>query len=73
MLSNSIGIIDASYKGELFVALTKIDEESHDIEFPFRCCQMIMKKQIYPQLKELCELTTTSRGEGGFGSSNKNN
>jgi len=71
MLSNSIGIIDTSYKGELFVALTKIDEESPEIEFPFRCCQMIMKKQYYPIIEETVEISETSRGEGGFGSSGK--
>ncbi len=69
MLANSIGIIDCSYKGELFVALTKIDEQSADIEFPFKCCQLIMKKQIFPDMIEVDELEISKRSEGGFGSS----
>lgn len=69
MLANSIGIIDCSYKGELLVALTKINSETHDIEFPFRCCQIIMRKQNFPDMVEISQIETTKRSEGGFGSS----
>lgn len=69
ILANSIGIIDASYKGELFIALIKIDDASPDITFPFRCCQLIMKKQIFPKMIEDDDITTSKRGDGGFGSS----
>jgi dUTP pyrophosphatase len=70
MLANSIGIIDCSYKGELFVALTKIDD-SANIEYPYRCCQLIMRKQIFPEMIEINEVgINTNRAEGGFGSSN---
>jgi len=68
MLANSIGIIDCSYKGELLIALTKINKNINDPEFPMRCCQIIMKKQIYPIMKELTEISESSRGDGGFGS-----
>jgi dUTP pyrophosphatase len=69
MLANSIGIIDCSYKGELLVALAKINEDADDIKFPFRCCQLIMRKQIYPELIAVQEVEATKRLEGGFGSS----
>lgn len=68
MLANSVGIIDCSYKGELLIALTKINKNVEDPVFPFRCCQIIMKKQIYPIMKEITEISESSRGEGGFGS-----
>ncbi len=69
MLANSIGIIDCSYKGELLVALTKIDDSAH-MEYPYRCCQLIMRKQIFPEMAEINEVdTNTNRAEGGFGSS----
>ncbi len=69
MLANSIGIIDGTYKGELFVALSKIDEESDDLTLPFKCCQMILKKQIYPEFVEIENFENiTKRNEGGFGS-----
>jgi len=70
MLANSIGIIDCSYKGELLVALTKINSESPDIEFPFRCCQIILRKQNFPDMVEISEIEHTKRSDGGFGSSN---
>jgi deoxyuridine 5'-triphosphate nucleotidohydrolase len=71
MLANSIGIIDCSYKGELFVALTKIDDESPDIAFPFKCCQLIVRKQVFPDMLSTNEIEETNRGSGGFGSSDK--
>ena len=36
MLSNSIGIIDCSYKGNLYVGLTKICDDAIEIEYPFK-------------------------------------
>jgi len=69
ILANSIGIIDCSYKGELLVALAKQNQDASDIVFPFRCCQLIMRKQIFPDMIEISEIETTKRLEGGFGSS----
>ena len=69
MLANSIGIIDCSYKGELLVALTKIHDDVPDIEFPFRCCQLILRKQNFPDMIEISEIETTKRLAGGVGSS----
>lgn len=70
MLSNSIGIIDTSYRGELFVSLTKIDEASADIVLPYKCAQLILRKQEYPELIEVSSFKDgTKRNEGGFGSS----
>ncbi len=69
ILANSIGIIDCSYKGELLVALAKINTDTCDITFPFRCCQLIMRKQIFPDMIEVNQIETTKRLEGGFGSS----
>jgi|SaaInlV_125m_DNA_1040241.scaffolds.fasta_scaffold11756_3 deoxyuridine 5'-triphosphate nucleotidohydrolase len=72
MLGNSIGIIDCSYKGELFIALVKIDDESPDIVFPFKCCQLIVRKQVFPDMLLISDMEESKRGSGGFGSSDKN-
>lgn len=69
ILANSIGIIDCSYKGELLVALTKVCDDIPEINFPLKCCQLIMKKQIFPDMIETNELEISKRAEGGFGSS----
>ena len=68
MLSNSIGIIDNSYRGNLMIALTKVCDDAKEIEYPFRCCQMIMRKFVNTYLEEVGNVEKTKRDEGGFGS-----
>jgi dUTP pyrophosphatase len=77
MLANSVGIIDQGYTGNLYVALRKINKDCEDLVMPYKCCQIIMKKQIYPKIviEDIVSTETdshnnsgTSRGSGGFGS-----
>lgn len=74
MLANSVGVIDNTYTGNLYIALTKVNEKSPDLEFPFRCCQLIFKKQVHMHLIEsksdFIETTSCARASGGFGSTN---
>lgn len=71
MLANSMGIIDNSYTGNLYIALAKIDQNSPEIEFPFKCCQLILKQQHFMNIiVQYDELETTHRQDGGFGSTN---
>jgi deoxyuridine 5'-triphosphate nucleotidohydrolase len=73
MLANSIGIIDNNYRGNLMIALTKICDYTPEIELPFKCCQLIIRKQISANLFEVKsdDFTETERNEGGFGSTSK--
>lgn len=69
MLANSVGIIDRSYNGNLLIALAKIDETTPILSLPFRCCQLIFRKQHFLRIEEIdIDLADTSRGSGGFGS-----
>lgn len=69
MLANSIGIIDPSYNGRILIALIKVDPTAPEIQLPFRCCQLIFRKQIHCEMIEVAEdFENTFRGEGGFGS-----
>lgn len=70
MLTNSMGIIDRSYRGNLYIALTKIADDAIDIQFPFRCCQLIFRKQEFMDLNEFSEenVLESTRNMGGFGS-----
>ena len=69
MLSNSIGIIDTSYTGNLYVALTKVSPSSPDIKFPFKCCQLILRKQEFMNpVWSTKPFNETCRNDGGFGS-----
>lgn len=79
MLSNSIGVIDPSYSGELFVALTKTNSEAPDLKFPCKIAQIILKTSIHFPTKEVSndefeQLHADSlRQSGGFGSTDKLN
>lgn len=72
ILTNSVGIIDMGYTGELLVTLTKIDPDAKEIEFPFKCMQIILRKAIHFEMKEVDTFdSVTLRGDGGFGSTGK--
>jgi deoxyuridine 5'-triphosphate nucleotidohydrolase len=72
MLANNIGIIDQSYRGNLYVALIKINKDMPDIPLPCKCCQIIFRKQEYVNLELSNEdFSITNRGDGGFGSTGK--
>ena len=70
ILTNSIGIIDPSYRGTLKVVLTKIDQSAPDLELPNKRFQLIPRTFISNMFipKEVTKLTNTQRGTGGFGS-----
>lgn len=73
-LSNAVGVIDSGYRGEIQGTFRKHYElriNVNSYEVGDRACQMIVVP--YPQIKfnEVDELSETSRGEGGFGSTGK--
>lgn len=69
VLANGIGIIDMSYRGEIIVALRKVNENAKPIELPARMVQIIPMKW-YPMMFNVVEsLDQTDRGSsGGLGS-----
>lgn len=69
MLANNIGIIDQSYRGNIIVALVKLNKDMPDLELPCRLVQLIPRKVEYMDPQQVDDLDETSRGEGGFGSS----
>jgi dUTP pyrophosphatase len=72
ILANSMGIIDNSYRGNLYVALAKISSDASDISFPFKCCQLILRRQHFMNIVvQTDELSETHRNDGGFGSTSK--
>lgn len=75
MLSNSVGVIDPDYRGRLLIALTKVDDSTPPLEFPFTRCQLVLRKFENFDMEDLDQqnrkLTETQRGSGGFGSTDK--
>lgn len=65
---NSPGTIDADYRGEIGVILVNLSNDDFTIHNGERIAQMIIAKHERADWIEVQELTETSRGEGGFGS-----
>lgn len=65
---NSPGTVDADYRGEIGVILVNLSNESFVIENGERIAQLIIAKHERAEWIEVEELSETSRGEGGFGS-----
>jgi len=71
-LSNSVGVIDSGYRGELQATFRKIQGEGSDkYNVGDKIFQMIIVPYPNVEFIEVNELTTTERGEGGFGSTGK--
>lgn len=68
-LANSIGIIDNSYRGNLLIALRKVDPKAPTLQLPARIGQLIVRRTEPVSLRLADDLDSTERGEGGFGSS----
>jgi dUTP pyrophosphatase len=65
---NSPGTVDADYRGEIGVILVNLSSEPLVIENGERIAQLIIAKHERAEWIEVEELSETSRGEGGFGS-----
>ena len=65
---NSPGTIDADYRGEIGVILVNLSQDNFTVENGERIAQLIIAKHDRAEWIEVKELSETSRGEGGFGS-----
>jgi len=65
---NTPGTIDADYRGEIGVILVNLSNEDFTIENGERIAQMVISQHERAEWIEVKELSETSRGEGGFGS-----
>ena len=86
VLANSIGVIDPTYRGTLKIVLTDVDSKTRVMQntthqsqvvgrpltCPFSMCQLVLRKLEHFPIEIVEELDDTYRGEGGFGSTNKN-
>jgi len=65
---NSPGTVDADYRGEIGVILVNLSNEPFVIENGERIAQLIIAQHERAEWIEVDELSETSRGAGGFGS-----
>lgn len=69
--SNCTGIADSDYRGEYIVALHNDTNETQTIEPNERIAQLVIMPYLPIQFEEVYELSSTERGEGGFGSTGR--
>jgi dUTP pyrophosphatase len=65
---NSPGTVDADYRGEIGVILVNLSNDDFTIENGERVAQLVIAKHERAEWIQVEELSETSRGEGGFGS-----
>lgn len=69
-LTNTPGLIDSGYRGELQVLMLNTDRaEAHEVKAGDRIAQLVLVAFGSPAWTEVDEFDQTTRGEGGFGSS----
>lgn len=68
---NSPGTIDADYRGEIGVILVNLSNDIFTINNGDRVAQMVIAKHERAEWNEVINLSETSRGEGGFGSTGR--
>ena len=76
ILANSVGIIDAGYRGEIMGAFRYIPRSDSDEEYTVKRGTRLLQicsRDLSPfSFSVVDELSETRRGEGGFGSTGKN-
>jgi len=65
---NAPGTVDADYRGEIGVILVNLSHDDFVIENGERIAQLVIAKHERAEWLVSNELTDTSRGKGGFGS-----
>ena len=69
--ANKVGVIDSDYRGEFIVALHNHGTESQTVASGERIAQLVVTPILMPEYVETDSLSSTQRGEGGFGSTGK--
>lgn len=86
-LTNSVGVLDSNYRGEVKFKFKFGIGLQYDLDTPFEKYRMVMPYNLYEvgdrigqliimpypniEFEEVDELSSTNRGEGGFGSTGK--
>lgn len=68
---NSPGTIDSDYRGEIKVIMINFGSEDFEIKRGERIAQMVISKAEQVIFKEVNQLSSSKRGENGFGHTGK--
>ena len=70
-LANSVGVIDADYRGEITVSLINHGKEPYTVNPGDRIAQLMFVPVYHAAFEAADALGDTGRGAGGFGSTGK--
>ncbi|KIM45891.1 hypothetical protein M413DRAFT_440943 [Hebeloma cylindrosporum] len=73
MIDTGAGVVDADYRGVLFVLLFNLSDKDFQVEEGDRIAQLIIERICTPEILEVEDLDETIRGGGGFGSTGGHN
>lgn len=62
------GVFEGVYKGEYKIILFNTSKENYSIKKGQKICQVLVQPIIYADVEEVSELSDSSRGANGFGS-----
>ena len=69
--ANSVGIIDADYRGELSIVYENVSCKDYEIARGDRIAQLIIIPIAIVDVEEVNSLSETERGIGGYGSTGR--
>lgn len=69
--ANKVGVIDSDYRGEVIVALHNHGVQAQIVQNGDRIAQLVITPVFQPAYEVTEDLSDTTRGEGGFGSTGK--
>ncbi len=69
--ANKVGVVDSDYRGEIKVVLLNHSNQPQTLQPGERVAQFVITPVLTPAYEEVEELTDTTRGTGGFGSTGK--
>lgn len=69
-LTNSVGVIDSGYRGEIMIKFAVTEGDQWAVTYPLgeRICQMVIVPFITVEAQEVEELSVTERNTGAYGS-----
>ena len=67
-LANAPGTIDCDYRGPLGVILLNVSSDAFTVSHGDRIAQMVVSSAVQAEFLWVNSLSTTTRGDGGFGS-----
>lgn len=69
--ANCVGVIDADYRGEIKVCLHNDSNTPYTVKPGERVAQLVIQPYIKECIQVVDDLSKTTRGDGGFGSTGK--